>query len=463
MRTRSKSYPINSNATIPRRSNKRRVVEPEIRTIEEIVPMVDRTMEELLHAPTEGYGEAVVIPEILAKIFEIKTNLLQEECCIKFCEKQKQNMEDTLLELLEVCRQKEFYCMHNNVDDLIESALNSKPLSINLKSKRLDKKKQEVKNVVEQSTKCGIRIAKSLQNFRVIHKKSSTSLNNTSQNFPVHAIAPVLPTKDPEYSLSMGYEHLSTNPEMESDEIIKSNVKNPLLIPNVILREKLLSINRLIADIEFLNDNPTPDHVLNSSALFPIFEKSDNSYSDNSLPEMEETRNGSTTIHTNNSFLKVDLFLASNNSIPPGIRSIDYDLEGDIYFLEELLVDDSILFLENESSDFDHQDDLSFPRPPLKPPDVESFFDLEPNSGEVISAVKNNIDELNEDKCFDPGGEIDVFTNVEDDDYFLFIFVIRIFLPYLIYPEVSSLLLSIGSEDTIFDPGISLGWNFHVL
>nr|GEW50809.1 reverse transcriptase domain-containing protein [Tanacetum cinerariifolium] len=39
--------------------------------------MVDRTMEELLKAPTEGYGEAIVILEILAKTFEIKTNLLQ--------------------------------------------------------------------------------------------------------------------------------------------------------------------------------------------------------------------------------------------------------------------------------------------------------------------------------------------------------------------------------------------------
>nr|GEZ46230.1 reverse transcriptase domain-containing protein [Tanacetum cinerariifolium] len=34
-------------------------------------------MEELLQAPTEGYGEAIVIPEILAENFAIKTNLLQ--------------------------------------------------------------------------------------------------------------------------------------------------------------------------------------------------------------------------------------------------------------------------------------------------------------------------------------------------------------------------------------------------
>nr|GFC90964.1 reverse transcriptase domain-containing protein [Tanacetum cinerariifolium] len=37
----------------------------------------NRTMEELLQAPTEGYEEAIVIPEINAGHFEIKTNLLQ--------------------------------------------------------------------------------------------------------------------------------------------------------------------------------------------------------------------------------------------------------------------------------------------------------------------------------------------------------------------------------------------------
>ncbi|GJS39604.1 reverse transcriptase domain-containing protein [Tanacetum coccineum] len=39
--------------------------------------MVERTMEELLPAPTEGYREAIVLPEINADHFEIKTNLLQ--------------------------------------------------------------------------------------------------------------------------------------------------------------------------------------------------------------------------------------------------------------------------------------------------------------------------------------------------------------------------------------------------
>ncbi|GJT17915.1 reverse transcriptase domain-containing protein [Tanacetum coccineum] len=39
--------------------------------------MAERTKEELLQAPTEGYGEAIVLPKINADHFEIKTNLLQ--------------------------------------------------------------------------------------------------------------------------------------------------------------------------------------------------------------------------------------------------------------------------------------------------------------------------------------------------------------------------------------------------
>ncbi|GKE30421.1 hypothetical protein Tco_1445805 [Tanacetum coccineum] len=93
-----------------------------------------------------------------------------------------------------------------------------------------------------------------------------------------------------------------------------------------ILREKLLNINLLIAKIESLKDNPTPDYVLKSPSLFPIpvkdsdsfFEKSDTSlsYSDNSLPEFEtfsdhtkETSSGSTTTHSNNSLPEYDSFL----------------------------------------------------------------------------------------------------------------------------------------------------------
>nr|GEV22043.1 hypothetical protein [Tanacetum cinerariifolium] len=128
--------------------------------------------------------------------FDIR-QLIREECCIEVSEEQKQNMENTILELVEICRQKELLCMHDNVDDLIESALNSKFLSIN--SQRLNKEKQEVKNVAEQPTERG-------------------------------TLAPILSTKEPEYSPSIGYEHPNTTPETKSDEIIKSGVEELVVI-----------------------------------------------------------------------------------------------------------------------------------------------------------------------------------------------------------------------------------------
>ncbi|GKF78476.1 hypothetical protein Tco_0234044, partial [Tanacetum coccineum] len=46
------------------------------------------------------------------------------------------------------------------------------------------------------------------------------------------AITPVLPTKEPVNSLSMGDEHLDTIPATESDEVIKFSVENLVLIPS---------------------------------------------------------------------------------------------------------------------------------------------------------------------------------------------------------------------------------------
>nr|GEW78919.1 putative ribonuclease H-like domain-containing protein [Tanacetum cinerariifolium] len=44
--------------------------------------------------------------------------LIREECCVEVPEKQKQNIEDTMLELVKNCQQKEFLCIHDDVDDL---------------------------------------------------------------------------------------------------------------------------------------------------------------------------------------------------------------------------------------------------------------------------------------------------------------------------------------------------------
>nr|GEY45542.1 hypothetical protein [Tanacetum cinerariifolium] len=78
-------------------------------------------------------------------------------------------------------------------------------------------------------------------------------------------------------------------------------------VQDVVLREKLFSITRLISNIESLNDNSTPGRVLNS------FE-SDNSLLDNYSPKFEtfcdhseETRSGNTT-HANYSLPKYDSF-----------------------------------------------------------------------------------------------------------------------------------------------------------
>ncbi|GKD14639.1 hypothetical protein Tco_1199046, partial [Tanacetum coccineum] len=213
------------------------------------------------------------------------------------------------------------------------------------------------------------------------------------------------------------------------------DLEDILQIQDVILPEKLLNISRLITNIEYLNDNPTLDRVLKSPSLVPIsvtysnsfFEKSDTSFSfsDNSLPEfeifsdhMEETRSGSTTTHANNS-------------------------------LSEFLIIRQMILLWNFSSLNHFIFDPSFSRPPSEPLDVEICLNFEPDT-----AMINNFDELNEDEYFDPeGGEIDIFQNIEDDDSFTFF--IQTFLPNLTYPVDSPLLLSTGSEDTIFDPGIS--------
>ncbi|GJR21892.1 hypothetical protein Tco_0970419 [Tanacetum coccineum] len=115
---------------------------------------------------------------------------------------------------------------------------------------------------------------------------------------------------------------------------------------------------------------------------------------------------------------EIDIFSGPDDSIPLGIES-DFDSEED-----NLPNDDPI-------------------------PEYERLtFNMEPD----VLVIKN-VDELNEDECFDPGGgEI----NVEVDDSFTFF--IRTFLPFLTYTEVSLLLPSTGSEDTIFDPGI---YAFH--
>ncbi|GKA21683.1 hypothetical protein Tco_0701672 [Tanacetum coccineum] len=105
---------------------------------------------------------------------------------------------------------------------------------------------------------------------------------------------------------------------------------------------------------------------------------------------------------------EIDLFLASDDSMPPGIEIDDYDSEGDIRFLEELLSNDSPPLPENESFSLDHFDDPSLPRPPPEPPDVEICFNFEPDAGNFITLcpvfdLLLPFSSENEDKVFNPG------------------------------------------------------------
>nr|GFB97416.1 hypothetical protein [Tanacetum cinerariifolium] len=109
---------------------------------------------------------------------------------------------------------------------------------------------------------------------------------------------------------------------------------------------------------------------------------------------------------------EVDLFF-SDNSIPPGIENVADDPKGDIRFLEELLIDKSIL--SHKSFDSSFEDNPSIPRPPQEPPDAET------DVGEEIQVVMNDKDK------FDNDSQIFMFDKV-----FSFI--------------------SAESEDTIFDP-----------
>ncbi|GJW06624.1 reverse transcriptase domain-containing protein [Tanacetum coccineum] len=80
MRTRSSSNLIVESSTTPKRRNRRRSkqrVKPFSLEETSVVTMADqRTMNELLQAPTEGYGDAIVIPAIFAENFELKHGLL---------------------------------------------------------------------------------------------------------------------------------------------------------------------------------------------------------------------------------------------------------------------------------------------------------------------------------------------------------------------------------------------------
>nr|GEY08376.1 hypothetical protein [Tanacetum cinerariifolium] len=331
--------------------------------------------------------------------------LIREECSTKVSEEQKLIKEDTMLELVKICQEKEFLCFYDDVDDLIESALNSKLLLINSNSQRLKKEQQDVKNVIEQPTEQSDEVTESnAENLLPIPSECEVALedkkecdvsisenspvcDNHSDTFSDSKIDDDISIYDDDFEDIEYVEALLSDPEIVSEEendVEEENVvqqekeefdfEDISQIQDVVLREKLLSITRLISNIESFNDNSTSDRVFNSfeydNSLLDNFSLEFETNCDHTKETRSERLNDIPDNSSNNPLLEeVDLFL-SYNSIPSGIENVADDPEGDIRFLEELLIDDSILSRESPNANF--KDNPSIPRHPPEPPDTET-------------------------------------------------------------------------------------------
>ncbi|GJT57712.1 hypothetical protein Tco_0992766 [Tanacetum coccineum] len=210
------------------------------------------------------------------------------------------------------------------------------------------------------------------------------------------AITPVLPTKELDNSLSMGNEHLSTIPETESDELIKSSVKNPVPIP---------SESEDFFDIESKGDVPICDNFTTFSN--PLFDADDDTLivSSPKFDSLLEEFSGK---------------LAHIDLISPEIDEADFDSEEEIRLVEKLLYDNSSpqppKEFNSENSDvviesfsvarpsllrvsfhFDRYYVPSSPRPSEKPLDDDDvYFDIQPDAGVFTKVVDDISDKMTE-------------------------------------------------------------------
>ncbi|GKB40070.1 hypothetical protein Tco_0885012 [Tanacetum coccineum] len=318
--------------------------------------------------------------------------LVGEMCGTKVFEEQKQKLKDTMLELLEDCRQKEIYCMHNDVKDLIGITLESKLLSIKSKSQRLVQEQQEVKNIFEPAAKL---IKSSVKNLVPIPSESEVTSNNESECdvlvndessliFTIFS-NPLFDSNDDftfsddellsDEDVQMENFKIYSNPLFDNEENISTKIDPHYFNAESNLIESLLNRDTLI------DSSPKFDYLLEEFSgelahidpIPPGIEEVDFDLEE----EIRLVENFDSRME------EIDLFLASDELMLSGIENDDYDSEEDIHFIKELLSNDPLSLPKNESSNFDHRDDRSFPRPP---PDT-----LLPFSSK------------NEDKVFNPG------------------------------------------------------------
>ncbi|GKC90346.1 hypothetical protein Tco_1150995, partial [Tanacetum coccineum] len=245
-----------------------------------------------------------------------------------------------------------------------------------------------------------------------------------------------------------------------------------LTIKDHILRENLLNVNLLIANIKALKDNPTPssDFVTKSSSTsLNLFLEETNTF-DNSLPEsetfcfnLEEISSGSTTTCS-------DLFLPNYKAFYNHIEEkssgsttthSDFSLSKYDSFIFDLSINP---FPPAYRSDFYHEEFADGLAHIISPPEYDHFcFKIEPELGNLTMDVVNDISPTREPRVHVPN-VLPTHLTLDTDFILLseplFAYIVWIFLPFLTYPVAPPYLLSTGNEDTIFDPGIPIYHSF---
>ncbi|GKB55407.1 hypothetical protein Tco_0906160 [Tanacetum coccineum] len=246
-----------------------------------------------------------------------------------------------------------------------------------------------------------------------------------------------------------------------------------LTIKDDILREKLLNVNFLIANIEALKDNPTPssDFVIKSPSTFPnSFLKETNTF-DNSLTEsktfcfnLEEISSGSTTTRSDYSFPDYEAFYLDDNHIEEkssGSTTTHADFSQYDSFIFDLSINP---FPPADRSDLYHEEFAGELAHIISLPEYDHFcFKIKPELGNLTMDAVKDIYPTREPRVHVPNVlpthptlNLDFILLSEP----LFAYILWIFLPFLTYPVAPPYLLSCGNEDTIFDPGISIYHSF---
>ncbi|GJT64201.1 hypothetical protein Tco_1015681 [Tanacetum coccineum] len=249
-----------------------------------------------------------------------------------------------------------------------------------------------------------------------------------------------------------------------------------LTIKDDILREKLLNVNLLIANIKALKYNPTPssDFVTKSPSTFPNYFLEETNTFDNSLTEsetfrfnLEEISSGSTTTRSDYSLLDYEAFYLDDDHIEEN-SSGNTTSHANFSQYDSFIFDLSINpFPPADRSDFYHEkfaDELAHI---ISPSEYDCFcLKIKPELGNLTMDVVEDIFPTREPRVHVPN----VFTthaihlNLDLDFILSSILSFRLYKCIIFrfsrYPMSPPYLLSTRNEDTIFDPGISVYHSF---